>query len=606
MLSPEQPPVNLMKNQAVIHDAVEKRWLYFHTARQVVTAASTDAVVPALDTVEKLVTGQGLYAAGFISYEASPAFDPAFKVLPSSSFPLLWFGLYTTYDSITLPDAPTPVSSDIPTDWTPSVDRSDYNDAITRIKDYIANGETYQVNYTFRLHAPFTVDAWPFFLRIASAQQASYAAYIDTGRYAVCSASPELFFCLDGCTLTARPMKGTAPRGLTLIEDKDRAEWLYHSEKNRAENVMIVDMVRNDLGRIASTGSVNVSSLFDIERYPTVWQMTSTVTAESNASLSEIMRALFPCASITGAPKPHTTKIIAELETAPRNIYTGCVGFIAPERKAQFSVAIRTVLVDRELKQAEYGVGGGIVWDSSSSEEYEECQVKALVLMKSPVEFSLLETMLWTPDEGYFLLDYHLRRVCGSADYFGIPTSVEHILGTLKKNEESLFRQTYKVRMLISRDGSISCESAHMDDTARAQSVRLRLASATVDSSDPFLYHKTTNRDIYNSAKIMSHDCDDTLLWNNHGEITETTIANIVVRLDGELVTPPISCGLLPGTYRAWLIDRKEVREKIVTVDDIRRCDSLYVINSVRKMREAVLLPGNVQTCTKRVDGTRG
>ena len=587
-----------MNYQAVIHDDVGKRWLHFHDARQVVTAVATDAVVPALDTVVELVNGQGLYAAGFIGYEASPAFDPAFKVRQSSSFPLLWFGLYTTPEIIAFPDELSESSDfEFPSaSWTPSIDRADYNQAIRRIKDYIAGGETYQVNYTYRLHTPFSADAWPFFLRIARAQQAEYAAYIDTGRFVVCSASPELFFRLDGNALTACPMKGTAPRGLTLHEDKKRAEWLNHSEKNRAENIMIVDMVRNDMGRIASTGTVSVPRLFDIERYPTVWQMTSTVTAESAASITEIVRALFPCASITGAPKPHTTEIIAELETTPRNIYTGCIGFIAPERKAQFSVAIRTVLVDRETKQAEYGVGGGIVWDSSSSEEYEECRVKALVLMKNPVEFSLLETMLWTPDEGYFLLDYHLRRVRDSAEYFGIPAGSDHILDTLKKNEESLSPRPYKVRMLISGNGAITCENTLLEGTTHAQPVRLRLASAAVDPSNPFLYHKTTNRELYTSAKSRLPDCDDTLLWNTHGEITETTIANIVIRHDGELVTPPVSCGLLPGTYRAWLIERKEVIEKIVTVEDIERCDALYVINSVRKMREAILIPDCVTT----------
>ncbi|MDP2983635.1 MAG: aminodeoxychorismate synthase component I [Candidatus Latescibacter sp.] len=578
-----------MENQVIIHDAREKQWLHFRNVRHVITANTIDDVVSALNTVERMVYEQGFFAAGFISYEASPAFDPSFRVRSSSSFPLLWFGLYAAPDIIKLPDVPL-FSAEIPINWNPSIDRRTYNEAISRIKDYIARGETYQVNYTYRLHAPFFADPWHLFRRIIQAQQAEYGAYLDTGRFAVCSASPELFFHLNGSGLTTRPMKGTASRGLTLSEDKARADWLYNSEKNRAENIMIVDMIRNDLGRIAETGSVKVLRLFDIERYPTVWQMTSTVTAESSASVCEILSALFPCASITGAPKSNTTRIIAGLETTPRNIYTGCIGFITPERKAQFNVAIRTVLVDRELKLAEYGVGGGIVWDSSSTEEYEECQTKSQVLMKKTTGFSLLETLLYTQEEKYFLLDYHLRRLRDSAEYFGIPVSMEHVLKKLENREESFPAFPQKVRVLVSQEGDISCEYSPLDNTAPARPVRLGLASKAVDSKNPYVYHKTTNREVYESAVTDSADCDDILLWNEHGEITETTIANVVFRLHGELVTPPVTCGLLPGTYRAWLLDRNIIKEKIITLNDLKRCDSVHVINSVRKKREAILI----------------
>jgi len=535
-----------------------------------------------------MVTQQGLYAAGFISYEASLAFDTALKVRKPSSFPLLWFGLYEHPDVIELSHTPS-MTAHIPIHWTPSVNRAAYYETIARIKEYIANGETYQVNYTFRMCTPFTADPWPFFLRISQVQRAEYAAYIDTDRFAICSASPELFFRLNGNKLMSRPMKGTAPRGHTLSEDKAQAKWLYNSEKNRAENIMIVDMIRNDIGHIAKTGSVEASHLFNIERYPTIWQMTSTVTAESAASVCEIMTALFPCASITGAPKPHTTEIIARLETTPRNIYTGCIGFITPGRKAQFNVAIRTVLIDKEMKQAEYGVGGGIVWDSESKDEYEECQIKALVLMERQLEFSLFETILWTPNEGYFLLDYHLRRISDSAEYFGIPVNIVNVRGKLKKTADSFPRCPHKVRMLVSQDGSISCESVHITDNIQTRPVRIRMAPKAVDSSNIFLYHKTTNRDVYNSARTDSTDCDDILLWNERGEVTETTIANIVVKLDNELVTPPVSCGLLPGTYRAWMIDQGKVKEKVITIENLKKCETIYIVNSVRKQRKAIL-----------------
>ena len=293
------------------------------------------------------------------------AWTPRSKTRPGSGFPLVWFGLYPAPDVITseqLFEAAPTHSSDTP--WSPSVKREAYDAAIAQIKDYIARGDTYQVNYTYRLSAPFAGDPLAFFLQIAGAQRAPHAAFVHLDRYCLLSASPELFFDLDGETIRSKPMKGTARRGLTSVEDEKQSTWLYHSEKNRAENVMIVDMVRNDIGRIARIGSVQVPELFSIEKYPTVRQMVSTVTGRTSAPMSDLFQALFPPASITGAPKARTMEIIRELETTPRRIYTGCIGFISPERKAQFNVAIRTVLVDRKEQRAEYGVGGGITWDS--------------------------------------------------------------------------------------------------------------------------------------------------------------------------------------------------------------------------------------------------
>jgi len=422
-------------------------------------------------------------------------------------------------------------------------------------------------------------------------QKTRYAAYIDAGSFALCSASPELFFNLDGHDLTLRPMKGTAARGITLSEDKSQAEWLYHSIKNRAENVMIVDMIRNDAGRIAETGSVHVPGLFTIEKYPTVWQMTSEVAARTGVSLCDIMAALFPCASITGAPKPSTMKIIAELETTPRHAYTGCIGFIAPGRRAQFSIGIRTVIIDRETDQAEYGVGGGIVWDSDIRDEYEECRVKASLLSEKRPDFSLLETLLWAPDSGYFLSDYHIRRLKDSAEYFDFPVSEESVREKLGEVSNSFSRDTfYKVRLLVSRDGSIDCESVPVELT-QSEPVRVQLSSEAINSDNPFLYHKTTFRQVYETAMKNCPACDDVILYNERGEVTETTIANIVVQCNGKRITPPVRCGLLGGTFRSWLLDQGEVEEGVVTIDMLRRSERIYLINSVRKWREAFLQP---------------
>jgi len=578
-----------MTNRVVLHDAALKQWLDLREPCEVIRADRLDEVIPRLRRIERMVRELGLYAAGFISYEAAPAFDAALHVHPSSSFPLFWFGLYSQPQVIQLsPPAPSPAYT--LGDWSPSVSRQAYDGAIAGIKEYIARGETYQVNYSFRLRAPFSGDTWDFFLKLVQAQQADYSAYVDTGQFTVCSASPELFFRLEGSQFTGRPMKGTAPRGRTLAEDNAMARWLQHSEKNRAENVMIVDMIRNDMGRVAHVGSVRVPSLFDVERYPTLWQMTSTVTATTDASLCDIVAALFPCASITGAPKPRTMQIIRRLETTPRRIYTGCIGFMAPNRRAQFNVAIRTVLIDEQTGQAEYGVGGGIVWDSVTDDEYAECRVKAKVLTADRAEFSLLETMLWTPDDGYFLLPYHLRRLRDSAAYFGIPAEMDGIREELVALAASYPKEPHRVRLPVAQDGGISCQATPLSRTTLPQPVRLRLAPAPVDSAHPLLYHKTTHRPMYDAARAACPDSDDVLLWNERGEITETCMANVVVQLDGQLLTPPVQCGLLPGTFRAYLLDQGKLREEVITIEALKRCTRIYVVNSVRKWCEALLV----------------
>ncbi len=578
-----------MTNTSIIQDAAKGGWLRFSGPSEVIAATRVEDVLPALKSVEAAVENQGLYAVGFISYEASSAFDASLRVHPPDAFPLLWFALYPEPEKIALPL----LSGDIrhaPAHWDPSVSKDTYDQAIARIKDHIAKGNTYQVNYTFRLHARFSGDPWRFFLELMRVQQTRYAAYIDTGRFVICSSSPELFFQLNGRELMLRPMKGTAPRCPTLSEDQAQARWLYHSVKNRAENVMIVDMIRNDAGRVAVTGSVQVPRLFDIEKYPTVWQMTSSVTAKTDAALSEMMTALFPCASITGAPKPSTMNVIAELETTPRHVYTGCIGQIAPNRRAQFNIAIRTVMIDRETEQAEYGIGGGIVWDSDTEDEYEECRIKAYILTEKRPDFSLLETLLWEPGKGYFLLDHHIRRLEASATYFDFPLDAGEVrkeLGYLSNTLDK--RGTYRVRLLISKEGHISCESIPLDIEASSGPASVRLSLGPIRSDDPFLYHKTTHRQVYETAKKNCPECDDVMLHNERGEITETTIANIVVQRNGKRITPPVRCGLLGGTFRSWLLEQGEIKEGIVTLETLRECERVWLINSVRKWREAVM-----------------
>ena len=577
---------------------VNKEWLHFTNPHRVIQTDALHKVVPALLEIEDLVQINGWHAAGFISYEAAPAFDPAHQTQPGMGFPYLWFGLYPPPRSVSRIGNPTynPKLS-----WLPTVDRNTYNTAIDRIRNYIADGRTYQVNYTMRLQTNFEGTPWNFFLHLAQTQN-NHAAYLDLGRYVICTASPELFFRLDGDLLTCRPMKGTAHRGRTTFEDQEQAQWLKDSEKNRAENVMIVDMIRNDLGRIAKIGSVQVPELFTVERYPTLWQMTSTVQAKTDASVTQIFKALFPCASITGAPKVSTMRIISELEVSPRKIYTGSLGYIAPSRRATFNVAIRTALVDRLEKTAEYGIGGGIVWDSTAPDEYNEALLKSRVLTEVLPQFSLLETMLWTPEAGFFLRAKHITRLLDSADYFDFsigpwqsqssvdslrdissPGSSKEILDSYLDHISTSFNSPRVVRLLLDKIGKLSSEVKAFEALVAKPLWKAYLAKKPVNSNDIFLFHKTTKREVYKAARKDFPQYDDVLLYNERDELTEFTIGNLVVEMDNNLYTPPISCGLLPGTFREYLLETVKMEERIIPVGELKNCTKIFLVNSVRK-----------------------
>ncbi|WP_420642002.1 aminodeoxychorismate synthase component I [Candidatus Leptofilum sp.] len=576
-------------------------WRKFQRPVRVVTAVSPQDVLPALVELETAVHSQKLYAAGFIAYEAAAAFDLAVHP-PIEGLPLLWFGLFEGYEEIgdwrseidpLISNLQSPVSVGT---WQPAITPAAYTTAIQQIKDQIEAAYTYQVNYTFPQYATFSGDPLAYFAELVAAQQANYAAYLDIGRFAICSASPELFFSKDGTHLHAKPMKGTAVRGLTLAQDKANMAWLAQSEKNRAENVMIVDMIRNDMGRVAEIGTVRVPKLFEVERYPTLLQMTSTVEAQTQASFSQILANMFPCASITGAPKVRTMEIIKQLEPQPRGVYTGSIGFLAPDGQAQFNVAIRTVLVDREQAQATYGVGSGIVWDSVAADEYEECRVKSRVLTEKRPSFQLIETMLWQPDGGLFLVDEHLARLRGSAEYFGIDWEETAVLTQLNSLMETL-AEPIKVRLLLGQDGRFMLETVSLSVGAQPNPVRVGLAKEPINSQTVWLYHKTTRRQIYDTARASRPDCDDVILHNERGELTEASSSNIALLLDGELMTPPVESGMLGGTFRSYLLKNPgghqnpsslHLREKVLTVADLERCDGIYLLNSVRGWGTAV------------------
>ncbi len=562
----------------------EGRWWRFNNPIRTISAETPADVLPALAAVEQAVEQDGLFAAGAIAYEAAAALG--LTTQPArAGLPLVWFGLYEWREPI---EPPSSDGSYAFHNWQPAIDANNYAKAIDTIKRHIARGDTYQVNYTFPVRAQFEGDAWALFCELARAQQAQHCAYLDLGRFAIASASPELFFDRNGTQLTSRPMKGTAPRGRTLAEDEANSRWLAQSQKNRAENVMIVDMIRNDMGRVARVGSVSVPSLFDVERYPTVLQMTSTVSAKTDVPLLDLLQSMFPCASITGAPKVRTMEIIRELEPEPRGIYTGAIGMLAPGRRASFNVAIRTVTIDRNSAEALYNVGSGIVWDSDAAEEYEECRVKTRVLMSPRPSFELLDALLWTPD-GYFLRPYHVKRLLDSARYFGIDLGREAVDAALDQLAETLSVPS-KVRLLVDDLGRVRSQASSLANGAMVEPVRVGLAAEPVDASTVWLYHKTSVRHVYDQARASRPDCDDVLLWNTDGELTEAGSANVVVRLDGKLLTPPVDSGLLAGTMRQHLLDVGLIAERRLTVEDLCRSDAIYLINSVRQWRRATFI----------------
>lgn len=564
----------------------DNAWLKFTGPRRVIVTEKLDEVRNSLEEVERLVNENGWTAAGFVSYEASPAFDHALRVISSKDgFPLLWFGLYETSETI---DSLEDYGTLLPLEWRPDIDREAYNNAIQSIKNQIAQGKTYQVNYTMRLstdikayqQSEIDLQALQLFRHLTHSQN-KYATFLDTGNWAICSASHELFFDLDNDTITGRPMKGTIKRGRNTEEDTNAQNWLRASSKNRAENVMIVDMIRNDIGRIADLGSVHVPELFTIEKYPTLFQMTSTVKGKTKASVAEIFANLFPCASITGAPKVSTMNIIADLETSSRNIYCGSIGYMAPGRKARFNVAIRTALVDKKNRKAEYGIGGGIVWDSTSSDEYSEALLKAQVLTSpQQKEFSLFETMLWTPEEGYFLIDRHIARIIDSANYFGFETGnlEENFLKALNAISPK-GNSSKRIKVSLNSEGFITTEIKDFQPSAKV--FQVCLAKEPVNSMDRFLFHKTTNREVYEKAAITGFD--DVLLYNEKDELTEFTIGNLVAKIDGTLFTPPVECGLLAGTFRAELVASGEVKERVLKIQDLAEFEAVFLVNSIRK-----------------------
>jgi para-aminobenzoate synthetase / 4-amino-4-deoxychorismate lyase len=546
-------------------------WLHFHDLRALYVATTPAQVRPLLQRIEHALDA-GACAAGFLAYEAASAFDSACVTHAPDGFPLLWFGVFQRAQL----GPPPPLAPPTVTAWHMSMNAQQYRTVIDRIKSEIRAGNVYQINYTL----PLVAEGVTAGARICV--DARYGAWLESDDFALDCGSPELFFQVRNGNILTRPMKGTAARGINAATDAAQRAQLAASAKDRAENLMIVDMLRNDLGRIAEPGSIQVPHLFSLEKYPTVWQMTSTVRARTRASISAIMAALFPCASITGAPKIQAMRLIHTLETQARRVYTGTIGYLLPNGEARFNVAIRTILYDKRRQHASYGVGSGIVWDSQAAQEYEECRIKARILSAPTADsFALLETLRWRG--GYVFCAEHLKRLAQAAAYFDYAFDASRAQAALDATASKFESTTiYKVRLLMARNGRCDCDSAPLPPSHAR--LRVGLAQMT-QTADAFVCHKTTRRDHYETIKARFPDCDDVILYNADGLVTESCFANVVIYQNGAWLTPDLAAALLDGVFRHHLLAGGRIRAAPITVAQLRSCNAIYLINSVRLWR---------------------
>ncbi|MGO1198629.1 MAG: aminodeoxychorismate synthase component I [Dermabacteraceae bacterium] len=579
-------PVARFDNVAAGHS------LQFGRAERVISAYRLEEVRPALAAVQEAVGG-GAWAFGVVAYEAAAGLDPDARVwTPQEGLPLVWFGIADAPDERVLPLT---TGEGFEVDgWAPDWSAAEHALRVEAVRAAIAEGETYQCNLTTRLRSSFRGDAFGLYGELAHRQRGGHHAFLDLGRHTVVSASPESFLHWEDGLLRTAPMKGTAARGRTPEEDLAAREALRASEKDRAENVMIVDLLRNDLARVCEAGSVQVTELLATEEYPTLWQLTSRIQgrARPEVGFARVFEALFPCGSITGAPKLSTMELIAELEDAPRGVYCGAIGYFAPGSapRARFSVAIRTVVIDGADGYAVYGAGGGITWASTPADEYDELLVKAAVLPTGKHEpFALLETLAVHGGQAQHLGE-HLERMLDSAAHFGIPARREVLEAAALEAvaQEAGAEADVLLRLALGRDGTREISSRPL--AAPPGPVRLVLDTVRTSFPTGLSAHKTTVRGHFTAARARHPHADDVVLLGEHGRAVETTIATLAARIDGTWCTPPLADGCLAGVGRRRALERGELVERPLSVEMLRSVEELAVLSSARGWRRAVLV----------------
>lgn len=522
---------------------------------------------------------QGYYAVGYVSYEAAPAFETKFEVIdgPLMSEYLLYFTIHESVQTEPIPLTYKPIT--LPKTWQELTSAEEYRAAIEHIHHHIRQGDTYQVNYTVQLQQNITADPFAIYNRLVVEQNAHYNAFIQHDDVSIISVSPELFFKKDGDGLTTRPMKGTTNRGLTTETDLKQAQWLAQDQKNRSENMMIVDLLRNDMNRISKIGSENVKSLCLVEQYSTIWQMTSTIETQllPNSNLGDIFQALFPCGSITGAPKIATMAIIKDVEKQARGVYCGAIGILLPNGPTIFNVAIRTLQM--QGNKAIYGVGGGITWDSKWEAEYEETKQKSAVLYRQNPKFDLISTGRIHRGKLLFLKE-HLNRLQESSRYFSYPFNKEEVQNQVEDLCQSLdFDTDYRLKMSLAKNGELTFEHNQLTGLADVF-CQARLVEQTHPLDSPYTYFKTSYR------PHISLEPHEQIYYNQKKELLETSIGNLVLKIEDQLYTPPVHLGLLNGIYRQSLIANNQVTERVLTLDNLKQAQAIYGCNAVRGLYE--------------------
>ncbi len=580
-----------------------------------------------LNQADRLRT-QGRYLAGWLAYEFGYQLEPRLRpfLAPDSSDtekpsailgiynePLIFnhkTGLFSNGDAWPIGEGEQTSFNCMQLETT--ISRQQYLRAIQTIQEYILAGDTYQVNFTLHFNFSFQGSVAALYRALRRNQSVSHSAWIRHNGHDILSFSPELFFKADPAKVRVKPMKGTMTRGRTTAEDEERQQKLRSDPKNRSENVMIVDLLRNDLGRLlnkAGGGAVIPRSLFDVEIYESLLQMTSTIDGvlepcqnqrDNPLSFRHLIETLFPCGSVTGAPKIRTMEIIHELERQPRGVYCGAIGYTSQETSC-FNVPIRTLELHNGL--GKMGIGSGIVADSTPEGEWEECLLKGNFLTKNEPDFQLIETLLRQRDGDFFLLKYHLERLKNSARYFHFSYDHEDVCSYLEEEVRKMTTEStnkdiqdrWRVRLLLHRDGRIETTSVPLPEERRTALPEVIFSEQRVDASNPYLFHKTIRRDLYNEeyTSATGQGYYDVLFINTDGEVTEGAISNIFILKDSAsaLLTPPISCGLLAGTYRRMLLEQGRAVERVLTVEDVLTAEEVYVANSVRGLVRVQVRP---------------
>lgn len=583
----------------------------FNNPAKILTSNSAEVTSETLSKIDNEIN-IGNEGYGFINYEAGYAFEKKLKAyLDYNNEPLLKFCFFNKKEIICVPSKELNIeyldedkrgisSLDLTNSLTEFIDK------ITEIKEQISCGNTYQVNYTIKAKFDLLDDPVMLFKRLIFSQSSKYCAFINNCNGLIISISPELFFSIKNDLITVRPMKGTIKRGFNLNDDLLQKSKLENSEKDKAENSMIVDLMRNDIGRLSEYDTVEVNRVFEIEKYETLYQMVTEIRArlKNGIKFSDVIRNIFPCGSITGAPKIRTMQIIHDLEFEKRGIYTGAIGLIRTD-EIIFNVAIRTLKINKNSNTGELGIGSGIVWDSNPEKEYEETILKSKFLSNPNPYFELLETVRVENNQA-FLLEQHLRRLQDSAGYFLFLFELDKLKVEIQKLISNLDPDNkYILRIRLNKTGIIKMEIR--DFPKVSEEINIIVSKNKINSMNPFQYFKTTNRNLYNNEFVYysTRNYYDVIFFNEKDELAEGAISNIFIKKDGLWYTPNLSSGILPGIYREYFISQnKNVTEKIISRTDLIEAEEIMLTNSVKgeiRVNKLYLDENNSLNLSKRI-----